>query len=168
MCLYLKCICFTPKTDCWVLFMYAGHGSSVGCMLDWLSGGREFAAPVQPHSFVEIDHEIFSTVILSLPLIQKGKLSVTCKKNMHWVLVNCLIGLSLPRKSVVRLTDRPNMTLAADCGCSATIHTLFMYIDLILICISYWQASDRSLIYFRWWSASCRKLGRWWPAEASA
>ena len=30
---------------------------------------------------------------------------------MHEVLVNCLEGLSLPRKSVVRLTDRPNMTL---------------------------------------------------------
>ena len=28
------------------------------------------------YSFVEIDHEIFSIVILSLPLIQKGQLSV--------------------------------------------------------------------------------------------
>ena len=30
---------------------------------------------------------------------------------MHQVLVNRLGGLSLPRKSVVRLTDRPDMTL---------------------------------------------------------
>ena len=30
---------------------------------------------------------------------------------MHEVLVNRLGGLSLPRKSVVRLTDHPNMTL---------------------------------------------------------
>ena len=30
---------------------------------------------------------------------------------MHEVLVNRLGGLSLPRKSVVKLTDRPNMTL---------------------------------------------------------
>ena len=29
---------------------------------------------------------------------------------MHEVLVNRLGGLSLPRKSVVRLTDRPDMT----------------------------------------------------------
>ena len=29
---------------------------------------------------------------------------------MHEVLFNCLGGLSLPRKSVVRLTDRPDMT----------------------------------------------------------
>ena len=30
---------------------------------------------------------------------------------MHEVLVNLLGGLSLPRKSVVRLTDRPDMIL---------------------------------------------------------
>ena len=30
---------------------------------------------------------------------------------MHEVLVNHLGGLSLPRKSVVRLTDRPDMTI---------------------------------------------------------
>ena len=30
---------------------------------------------------------------------------------MHKALVNRLGGLSLPRKSVVRLTDRPDMTL---------------------------------------------------------
>ena len=43
-------------------------------------GGCEFEAPVRQHSFVEIDHEIFSTVIVSLPLIQEGKLSVTCER----------------------------------------------------------------------------------------
>ena len=33
------------------------------------------------------------------------------QKYVHKILVNCLGGLSLPRKSVIRLTDRPNMTL---------------------------------------------------------
>ena len=33
------------------------------------------------------------------------------QKYVHKVLVNHLGGLSLPRKSVVRLTDRPDMTL---------------------------------------------------------
>ena len=33
---------------------------------------------------------------------------------MHEVLVNRLGGLSLPRKSVVRLTDRPDMTFTMD------------------------------------------------------
>ena len=31
----------------------------------------------QQNSFMEIDHEIFSTVILSLPLIQEGQLPVS-------------------------------------------------------------------------------------------
>ena len=41
------------------------------------------------HSFVEIDHEIFSTVILSLPLIQEGQLSVSGGR-MCTILVNRL------------------------------------------------------------------------------
>ena len=39
-----------------------------------------YYGPVRQHSFAEIDHEIFSTVILSLLLIQEGKLSVTCER----------------------------------------------------------------------------------------
>ena len=41
------------------------------------------------HSFLEIDHEIFSTVILSLPLIQEGQLSVSSER-MCTILVNRL------------------------------------------------------------------------------
>ena len=41
------------------------------------------------HSFVEIDHEIFSTVILSLPLIQEGQLSVSGER-MCTILINRL------------------------------------------------------------------------------
>ena len=40
---------------------------------------------------------------------------------MHEVLVNHLGGLSLPRKSVVRLTDRPDMTLDVYRGRKTTI-----------------------------------------------
>ena len=40
---------------------------------------------------------------------------------MHEVLVNRLGGLSLPRKSVVRLTDRPNMTLDVYLGRKTTM-----------------------------------------------
>ena len=43
------------------------------------------------------------------------------RKYVHEVLVNCLGGLSLPRKSVVRLTDRPNMTLDVYGGRKTTI-----------------------------------------------
>ena len=41
------------------------------------------------HSFLEIDHEIFSMVILSLLLIQEGQLSVSGKR-MCTILVNRL------------------------------------------------------------------------------
>ena len=45
--------------------------------------------PGQQHSLVEIDHEIFSMVILSLPLIQERQLSVSGKR-MYTLLVNRL------------------------------------------------------------------------------
>ena len=38
------------------------------------------------------------------------------RKYLHEVLVNRLGGLSLPRKSVVRLTDRPDMTSGPGCS----------------------------------------------------
>ena len=40
---------------------------------------------------------------------------------MQEVLVNRLGGLSLPKKSVVRLTDRPDMTIDVYCGRKTTI-----------------------------------------------
>ena len=57
---------------------------------DWRPGGRGFnPCRGRQHSFVEIDHEIFSTVILSLPLIQEGQLSVSGER-MCTILVNRL------------------------------------------------------------------------------
>ena len=50
---------------------------------------------------------------------------------MHEVLVNRLGGLSLPRKSVVRLTDRPYMTLDVYRGRKTTIQQ-HIYEGLIL------------------------------------
>ena len=47
------------------------------------------------HTFVEIDHEIFSTVILSLPLIQEGQLSVSGER-MCTILVNRLEDQACP------------------------------------------------------------------------
>ena len=51
---------------------------------DWRPGGRGFnTRRGRQHSFVEIDREIFSMVILSLLLIQEGQLSVFWRKNVH-------------------------------------------------------------------------------------
>ena len=57
---------------------------------DWRPGGRGFnPRGGWQHSFAEIDHEIFSTVILFLPLIQEGQLSVSGER-MCTILVNRL------------------------------------------------------------------------------
>ena len=45
---------------------------------------------------------------------------------MHEVLVNRLGGLSLPRKSVGRLTDRPDMTLDVYRGRKTTMQQLIL------------------------------------------
>ena len=63
---------------------------SVDVPSDWRPGGRGFnPRRGRQHSFVEIDHEIFSTVILSLPLIQEGQLLVSGER-MCTILVNRL------------------------------------------------------------------------------
>ena len=56
---------------------------------------------------MEICHEVISTTILSIPLIQAGKLSVSGQR-----MVNRL-G-SLPRNRVVRITDHLDMTIVVD------------------------------------------------------
>ena len=55
----------------------AGCGSSVGFASAWYADGRGFDPHVRHHPFVDIGHEITSMVIVSLPLIQEGQLSVT-------------------------------------------------------------------------------------------
>ena len=53
---------------------------------------------------------------------------------MHEVLVNRLGGLSLPRKSVVRLTDRPYMTLDVYRGRKTTIQQdRLLYFDFVVM-----------------------------------
>ena len=70
----------------------------------------------QSHTFLEIDHEIISKVI-----IQEGFLSVTSESmcTKYWLtLVRAFQG-----KSVDRRTDRPTMTIAVDLERKATKHT---------------------------------------------
>ena len=61
-------------------------------------GGRGFdPRRGRQHSFMEIDREIFSMVILSFPLIQEGQLSVS-GEIMCKILVNHLEDLACPVK----------------------------------------------------------------------
>ena len=54
---------------------------------DWRPGRWFKTRRGRQHSFVEIDHEIFPAVILSLPLIPEGQLSVSGER-MCTILVN--------------------------------------------------------------------------------
>ena len=57
---------------------------------DLRPGGRGFnPRRGRQHSFVEIDHEIFSTIIFFPPLIQEGQLSVSSER-LRTILVNRL------------------------------------------------------------------------------
>ena len=73
---------YKPKSDA------AGLVGTVGCASDWRSQVRPPPRSRQ-HSFVEIDHEIFSVVILFLLLNQEGQLLVSGER-MCTILVNCL------------------------------------------------------------------------------
>ena len=85
--------------------------------------GVASSIPARYHTFVEIDHEIISTVILlpSAESLMKGCCQLQAKVCAR-LLVNCLFKLA-QEKSVVRWTDRPAMTIAVDLGPKATNQT---------------------------------------------
>ena len=81
-----------------MLFTLPGRvAQSVGHLT--LSQGSWVRYPVWQHTFV------------SPAAFSRRAVVSYWRKYVHEVLVNRLGGLSLPRKSVVRLTDRPDMTL---------------------------------------------------------
>ena len=65
---------------------------------------------------------------------------------MHEVLVNRLGGLSLPRKSVVRLTDRPDMTLDVYRGRKTTMQKILMAF-LLKVSLNTLSVKRRTLCY---------------------
>ena len=74
----------------------------VGCTSDWRPNGCGFDPRyVRYLSFMEIDHEIFSLVILILPLIQEGQLPVSGQR-MCTSTGYLLRAISLSRKIMVR------------------------------------------------------------------
>ena len=80
---------YFSRTPDYIPFMLASV-AQLDAPSDWRPGGRGFnPRRGRQHSFVEIDHEIVSTVILSLPLIQEGQLSVSGER-MCTILVNRL------------------------------------------------------------------------------
>ena len=90
---------------------------------DWRPGGRGFNPRWgRQHSFVEIDHEIFSTFILSLPLIQEGQLSVSGER-MCTILVNHLEDYACPVNVWLGKLTTLDMTPLGWLGCKTSTQT---------------------------------------------
>ena len=68
---------------------------------------------------------------------------------MHEVLVNRLGGLSLPRKSVVRLTDRPAMTLDVYRGRKTTMQQMQLPTsNMVEIPLNHFSDAAEKLFHF--------------------
>ena len=109
------------------LFIPGRVAQSVTCLVTdaklTADPGVASSIPARSHTFVEIDHEIISTVILlpSAESFMKGCCQLQAKVCAR-LLVNCLFKLA-QEKSVGRWTDRPAMTIAVDLGRKATKQT---------------------------------------------
>ena len=69
--------------------------------------------PARSNTFVKIYHELISMVILLPSGDSRGFVVSYKRKYVHEVLINCLVKFA-KEKSMVRSTDRPNMTIAVD------------------------------------------------------
>ena len=85
-------------------------------LLYCVSQGSWVRYPVWPHTFV------------SPSAFSRRAVVSYWRKYVHEVVVNRLGGLSLPRKSVVRLTDRPDMTLDVYRGRKTTIQPFILWV----------------------------------------
>ena len=86
------------------------------------------SVPGPAHTFMEIDHEIFSAVIFPPSNDSRTTVVSYLQKYGDLVPANYLGGLSLLRNSVIRLTECPDMVIAVYHGCKAiTTHTYNTY-----------------------------------------
>ena len=97
----------TPPPDLWTMGLK--HLNTFSVFPTNLIQGSWVRYPVWQHTFV------------SPSAFSRRAIVSYWQKYVHKVLVNRLGGLSLPRKSVVRLTDRPDMTLDVYRGRKTTI-----------------------------------------------
>ena len=83
--------------------------------LDYRHGGIKITADfftfIQKSTSRSVRYPVWQHTFVSPSAFSRRAVVSYWRKYVHKVLVNRLGGLSLPRKSVVRLTDRPDMTL---------------------------------------------------------
>ena len=107
------------------------------------------------HSFVEVDHEIFSTVIPSLPLIQEEQLSVSGER-MRTILVNrledqaCPVNVWLGKLTVFDMTP---MGWLGRKTSTQTKHLLWVQL-LLQFCTDYYEIL-LVFFFFKVWGCAC-------------
>ena len=80
--------------------------------------------PLLTHFYLEtprVRYPVWQHTFVSPSAFSRRAVVSYWREYVHEVLVNRLEGLSLPRKSVVRLTDRPDITLDVYRGRKTTI-----------------------------------------------
>ena len=98
----------------YILYLFARPHSTFGSASDSSQGSR-VQYPARPHTFV------------SPSAVSRRAVVSYWQRCVHEILVNRLGGLSPPKKSVVRLTDRSDMTTDVDRERKTTTqHTLFI------------------------------------------
>ena len=97
------------------VLLYAGPRSAIGRAPDSYVRGPGF------------DTRSGNILSFLLPLFSRRAVVSYWRKYVREVLLNRLGGLSLPRKSVVTLTDRPDMTLDVYRGRKTTIQLIQLY-----------------------------------------
>ena len=79
--------------------------------LPWLGRVAQSVGHLTRKSRFWVRYPVWQHTFVSPSAFSRRAVVSYWRKYVHEVLVNRLGGLSLPRKSVVRLTDRPDMTL---------------------------------------------------------
>ena len=89
---------------------------------------------IKVHGYTWVRYPVWQHTFVSPSAFSRRAVVSYWRKYVHEVLVNRLGDLSLPRKSVVRLTDRPDMTLDVYRGRKTTIQQNTTWVHLPVTC----------------------------------
>ena len=93
----------------------------LGMATSWISLCFSIIRIRSRSQFLFEENPVWPRTFVSPSAVSRGAVVSYWRKYVHEVLVNRLGGLSLPRKSVVRLTDCPDMILDVYRGCKTPI-----------------------------------------------
>ena len=129
LCVYMSILNHIVHRD--VFYQLSISRSQIPCSAVWSTSDSRFRGPW-------FDTQCGHILSFLLPWFKKGISQFLAKVCARSTCYNCLVGLSLPGKSVVRLSDRPNTTIAAYHGHKTIPQQQLYTINqelLLLVCI---------------------------------